>query len=159
MFKEAIPPDPRRWRHKPLLYRFWMQVNKGPGCWEWTGSTNDGYGKLRDGKGGYVSTHRLSWELEFGPIPPGMIVCHSCDNPSCVRPDHLFLGTPADNNADRTQKGRTIAGRALVTPESVRCIRSIYEARAATMNEMAKMFSVSNAAIQAIVYRRNWRHV
>lgn len=96
--------------------RFWARVKKAPkgskGCWVWMGSTNKGYGQI--GCNGFskrpLATHRVSWELHYGPIPKGKHVLHSCDNRPCVRPDHLFLGNQVINNADRKAKGRTAVG-------------------------------------------------
>lgn len=95
---------------------FWAKVNKdgptlrpelGP-CWEWTGYRARGYGVMRRASlyRFQIATHRYSWMLANGPIPDGLLVCHRCDNPPCVRPDHLFLGTTADNTRDRDAKGR-----------------------------------------------------
>lgn len=90
--------------------RFWRHVSKGPECWLWTGAPNSaGYGMVGEGPAGAdrkILAHRLAWEIHFGPIPEGMFVCHHCDTPLCVRPDHLFLGTHTDNMRDMAAKGR-----------------------------------------------------
>jgi hypothetical protein len=99
---------------RPAEDRFWAKVEKTEGCWLWTGSRRPpgGYGQFRSANQQMVSTHRFSWELHNGLIPPGLCVCHRCDNPACVRPDHLFLGTMLDNNRDMMAKGRDrYAGR------------------------------------------------
>lgn len=92
--------------------RFWARVDKSGCCWVWTGSCNNkGYGRF-DGE----YAHRFSWRLLSGPIPDGLNVLHRCDNPPCVRPDHLFLGTVSDNARDMWAKGRGVLQRPGVAP-------------------------------------------
>jgi len=96
-----------------FVERFWRKVVKTSKCWEWTGYvTRNGYGLLQARKlsSHPLYAHRVAWMLEHGKIPKGIHVLHQCDNPKCVRVDHLFLGTQRDNNVDRDRKGRTASG-------------------------------------------------
>lgn len=144
--------------------RFWPKVEKSEGCWEWrahrlkrTRHQLD-YGRMKAG-GGLRLAHRVSWELHFGPIPPGMCVLHRCDNPGCVRPDHLLLGTIADNNADKANKGRSRSGKQKLTEGQVRAIRDRYAAGGASHASLALEHGVSKAAVSALLAGRSWRNV
>jgi hypothetical protein len=93
---------------RPPADRFWRHVQKSDGCWEWTASRNHwGYGQFNAGNKRRVQAHRFSYELAYGvSIPAGSHICHSCDNPSCVNPAHLWLGDNTSNRADMKMKGR-----------------------------------------------------
>ena len=102
------------------MKRFWDKVNKTDGCWLWTGSRDrKGYGRISIDRSPAL-VHRVAWTLEHGAIPPGMCVLHKCDTPGCVRHDHLFLGTIADNNRDMFAKGRAYPQ---TKPKNTHCLR------------------------------------
>lgn len=142
---------------------FWSFVNKTEGCWEWTGGTKDGYGDYRDN----VRAHRWSWAEANGPIPDGLVVCHRCDNRLCVRPDHLFLGTLADNVRDRVEKNRSARGERVNTAKLSAEQAADIRARAvkgtppkSTPNSyaaLAREYGVSISAIIAIATGKSWK--
>ena len=102
--RASAPPRPTS------IERFWAHVEKTETCWLWHGANSGGYGRTKiDGVD--WSAHRYTYTQEFGSIPEGMMVCHRCDVPACVRPDHLFLGTASDNMRDCSQKGRLFVRR------------------------------------------------
>ena len=157
---------------KPIEERLWGRVTKTRrGCWEYpptqkaNGRPNISY------KGKYWMVHRLAYRLVHGPIPDGLLVCHHCDNPPCINPEHLFLGTYKDNNVDKVRKGRhaktrpglpgTANGGAKLTEEAVREIRALYDLGIpdkATM-VLAGHYGVARSTIRGIARRERGRHV
>ena len=144
--------------------RFWSRVQKGPNnhCWIWIAGKQHGYGILRVG-GRCVRAHRYSFMLNSGePIPEGMNVLHKCDNPACVRPDHLFLGTQEDNNHDRSRKNRNAKGEtrknAKLTTEDVVRIREL-AAAGIPRRTLMHMFGISGTTVNNIKRRVDWKHV
>lgn len=97
-------------KHTHWQVRFWNYVDKTDTCWLWRGSKHSGYGVINVPGRGRPRAHRLSYEMAIGPIPDGLLVCHTCDIRECVRPEHLFLGTAKDNTADCIAKGRLHPG-------------------------------------------------
>jgi hypothetical protein len=134
---------------------FWANVEKLPGgCWEWQGEISlTGYVYLYVNKR-YEGIHRISWMLANGSIPNGLHVCHHCDNPICVNPDHLFTGTRGDNMRDAARKGRC-TGRKLVA-EQVLEIRRKHAAGESSYLELAKEYNVNPSHISKIVIRSIW---
>jgi hypothetical protein len=141
----------------PLAQRLKMYVSPtDTGCWEWNGGRNSkGYGRIKiDGK--RVSVHRVVYELLVGPIPDGMFVCHTCDNPCCCNPDHLFIGTNQDNVNDMVSKGRQYSKLA---KEDVIAIKQIYRRGNTTKRQLAEMFDVDFYTIKDILDGTTWKHV
>lgn len=146
--------------------RFWSKVNKNTttGCWEWTASTQwNGYGQFRSPKGNTVKAHRYSYELENGPINKNMSVLHVCDNPKCVNPSHLFLGTQQDNIKDKVNKNRQLRGEASPTSvlisDQVIKIRNLWDSGNYTQSAISKLFGISNQHVSDIVNRKRWKHL
>jgi hypothetical protein len=147
---------------KQIEDRFWSKVEKGPveQCWPWKASF------LRGGYGyffleGTKQAHRMAYELTYGEIPSGKSVLHTCDNPSCCNPAHLFVGTQVDNMVDAEGKGRRRYARgegsnAKLTQAQVKEIRRKYATKNYTYVRLATEYSVSFAAIWKIVQRKSW---
>jgi hypothetical protein len=143
---------------KTLEERFWEKVIVGDdGCWEWTGSRNKyGYGVIGINWKTKL-THRVAYELKNGPIPEGLFVCHHCDNPCCVRPDHLFLGSQKDNMIDMVKKGRE--GTSKLKESQVIEIRRLYKTGLFTQQELGNKFGVSHRQIGYIINKKSWSHI
>lgn len=180
---------------KPIAERFWKFVLKPDtedGCWTWVGGTTTaGYGIIGAGgrNGASLLAHRVSWEIHNGPITDGLFVCHHCDNPSCIRPSHLFLGTQKDNLQDASRKGhmhnwqvlhpefirrgelhwsrfhpeRIARGEGMTTAKltetDVREIRELYATGKYYQRQLANMFGVTQSNIWCVVSRQTWKHV
>jgi hypothetical protein len=147
------------------MKRIWDKVEKSDSCWNWTAAKNKkGYGLLNTKISKSTLAHRVIWELINGEIPKGMLVCHHCDNPSCVNPGHLFLGTNDDNMLDRKLKGRNILfsgslnSKAKLTEEDVASIR-VKRSQGIKNIDLAKEYGVSSQLITRITQRTTWRHV
>lgn len=140
--------------------RFWQKVRKTDGCWQWTGAiTGFGYGVMTRGSegAGNILTHRFSWELHYGPVPDGLFVLHRCDNPLCVRPEHLFLGTKQDNAVDCAAKGRS--GPAKLTAAQVIEMRRLFVTNTLTYAEIGDRFGVAEVTAWRAITGITWAHV
>lgn len=165
---------------RPLAERFNERVDRtaGPdGCWIWTATADRrGYGMIKANNRS-LRASRVSYELYIGPIPPGMFVCHRCDTPRCVNPQHLFLGTPGENSRDMQRKGRAAHGdthgkrtkpeqtargerhgRAKLTEGDVRAIRQ-RAATGDTRRSLADAYGINKSTIDRILTGKYWSHV
>lgn len=147
--------------------RFWSKVKKTDTCWLWIGGRlTDGYGafKMPNGRTSGIQqrAHRIAWLLTHGTIPDGQQVLHTCDNPLCVCPDHLFLGTALDNVRDKHAKGRqryahgSTHGHAKLIENDVQKIR---RSIGALQRELAVRFGVTQTTIRNILHHKTWTHV
>jgi hypothetical protein len=172
-FSMSIPSDASLWQHPLLPARFWAKVNPngpipphcpelGP-CWVWAAALfRDGYGHFKaDGKS--VRAHRASYATLVSPIQEWLFVCHHCDNRACVRPGHLFVGTNADNAADRDRKGRNNPpvgennGSAKLTDAKVLEIRRL-ASEGVSQQAISCQFGVSYSLVSLIIRRKIWVH-
>lgn len=176
-----------KWK-KTAEERFWEKVYKnGPilkhmdsPCWIWVGSRNGaGYGTFWDGNW-YTMAHKFSYLIHYGKAKDGQIICHECDNPPCINPEHLFSGTLKDNTQDMIKKGRLnppigFRHRAYTKPETILMgekspaskltdkevieIRERYKAGGISTRKIAKIYGVTGGTIQAIIKRKTWKHI
>ena len=161
----ARKSNSRRWGDP--IERFWSRVDKSQGpkeCWIWSRCIGTGgYGRaVFEGK--HQLAHRVAWQTAFGPIPERKHVLHRCDNPLCVNPKHLWIGSHKDNMEDRDAKGRQSFtkgkdhGNAKLSDEDVKNIR-LWFAKGAMQRSLAERFSVHPSTINDIVHRRSWKHI
>ena len=158
-------------RKLPSRFTDKVNIHNDNDCWEWTGAKGFwGYGQYRWHRKTWLA-HRVAYILyNEVEIPEGLCVLHSCDNPSCVNPSHLWLGTHADNAADRDAKGRwnggyegappgEAHGLSKLTEPEVLQIRALYITKQYTHSQLAKQFGVSGTQISRIINRQQWAHI
>lgn len=165
-YVRKVPPKPPVNVPRSIEERFWPKVNKTEGCWLWTAAHDTkGYGKIQVGtmkEPQLRSAHRVSWELAYGPIPEGMGVLHHCDNPPCVKPEHLFLGNHQANHNDKWAKGRGLKGD--TSPARKLSSEKVIEIRTASLSgenrtSLAGRFDVSKSTVDNILNNKNWRNL
>lgn len=143
--------------------RFWSRVDKSAGddtCWPWTAAKlPNGYGAAwREGRS--QKAHRVAWELTFGSIPAGSLICHHCDNRLCCNPSHLYAGSHWDNTQDMVRRGRhNRDGKAHLTPSQVLEIRRRHALGGVTLQQLGDEFGVTDVCIHFVVTRKTWRHL
>ncbi len=158
----------------PITERFgrYVYLSLNTGCWEWRGAKNEhGYGVIGKGggkKSGNIKAHRLSYQIfRHANLAREQFICHRCDNPPCVNPDHLFVGTQRDNIADMIAKGRNSNPpirygesnhNAKLTKKSIPKIRRLFK-RGTSSRKIARLHSVDKNTILAIINHKTWRHV
>lgn len=152
-----------------LIQRFWSYVDKTNHCWKWNaGLFPNGYGQFRVGNN-KVKAHRFSWIINGGFIPKGYCILHKCDNPKCVNPNHLFLGTHKDNSVDRERKKRGAYnlkpqfgeknGSSKLKGKTVITIRYLHRYFGYSFSALSIRFEISKSQIANIIHRRSWRHI
>lgn len=163
-----MPMAPAKSTGDLLVERFVSKIEKTPECWLWKGTTYNrpkiNYGKIQV-CGKEYSAHRMSWKIFRGEVPLGMCVLHKCDVPLCVNPDHLWIGTSAENCRDREAKNRSNHGSgekiatAKLTAREVLEIRSKYDSSRGKYNRLAEEYGVDRKTIAQIVRRKTWQHI
>lgn len=148
----------------PLEQRFWSYVKKTDTCWLWQGGKISGYGVIGTTDRKNIRATRLSYELHKGKIPEGMFVCHSCDNPSCVNPDHLWVGTPRQNSLDMMKKGRGVdnrgekCGTSKLKWSDIPKIKEIHATNKYFIKDIGAKFGVAESTIADIIKNRTWKN-
>jgi len=150
---QVIPPIER--------FRWYFRINLVTDCWNWIGAKNrGGYGYFYADKR-LIAAHRFSWEILYGPIPENLFCLHRCDNPACVNPSHLFLGTLQDNRRDCVSKNRQAKGsetnKSSLTDKDIVDIRRLKNTF--TFAELGDIYDVSSEAIWSICHRKSWKHI
>lgn len=161
---------------KSIAERFWEKVHKTADCWVWMASRHPtGYGQFRF-EGRNTRASRVAWILTNGPIPHGLLVCHHCDNPSCVNPSHLFIGTNLDNSNDKIRKGRarwwakgdprnprtvtppvgSLNPNAKLSHALAAEIRAKYAVPGVTQQQLWIEYGISRAALQRVLHGKTW---
>jgi len=147
------------------IKRFWSKVDKrgDDECWNWLGyKDKDGYGTFNPTSKKLIKAHRFAYTLTYGEIKSGQCICHKCDNPPCCNPEHLFIGTFTDNDADRDKKGRQAygerSGRTNFTTNDIIHIRKLRN-NGMSEADIAQLFGASQTGISSIVLRRTWKHI
>jgi transposase-like protein len=145
--------------------KFWSQVDTSVNCWLWkAGRDGGGYGRFKI-LGVSRLAHRVAFTMATGPIPAGLNVCHRCDVPACVRPDHLFLGSQLDNMRDCSAKGRTVgshgtlSGMAKLTDATALEILEKYATTTVSKSQLARDYGISESSIRKLIRRDTWRHL
>jgi hypothetical protein len=137
--------------------RFFSHVEVTSGCWLWKGSkTKLGYGKTCFRGKAYMAAHRMSYELFVGAIPEGKCVCHSCDIPNCVNPQHLWIGSNTENDIDKSKKGRS-ANRKLNESDAIE-IRNL-KGNGMSYSKLANLYKVAGSTIYKITKRISWKYI
>lgn len=145
--------------------RFWRKVEVSDGCWLWLGGLfESGYGRFSQEPWLSVRAHRYAWEITYGPIPEGLIVCHHCDTPRCVKPAHLFLGTHKDNAEDRDRKGRAAWLKGEWNPaakitQAVAVAARRLRTEGLLLREIGENLGISERHAGQITRGEIWRHV
>jgi len=144
-----------RYKKSTSPQEFWSAAGP-PGCWEWQGAKDrDGYGQTRSQ--GRVKAHRRAWEIVAGTIPAGLYVLHRCNNASCVRPDHLYLGTALDNGIDRRARARPHRATYQLSRAEVEDIRTRYATGTIRQKELGDEYGVNQGTISRIVLGKAYR--